>query len=370
MNKKFFSLVFILFLSHVSLSHSQEMYATYNEELATFTFYYDDNRNSREGSSYPVEYVLVEGNPFEELSWFVGGGFFRYKVKTVVFDSSFKDARPRKTSAWFSGFDELVSIVGIENLNTSEVTDMKAMFSGCWKLKNLDLSNFDTSKVTAMSSMFDSCTSLTSLDLTNFDTSNVEWMDHMFYKCTQLESLNISSFDTRNVWTMEEMFSYCFRLSSIDVTNFDVQNVTSMSRMFYFCGITSIDVSSFELNPLVDNYQMFGYTTKLKTIYSKKDWSDICGSGWLFSYCYELVGGAGFSYKENEIYARDSGIFARIDTPENPGYFTLKTEHIGINSIIRETGSTEDVFFDTQGRKHSKGARGIRMKDGRKYIIK
>ena len=38
-------------------------------------------------------------------------------------------------------------IIGIENLKTDNVTDMRFMFSGCMKFENLDLSSFKTDNV-------------------------------------------------------------------------------------------------------------------------------------------------------------------------------------------------------------------------------
>lgn len=46
------------------------------------------------------------------------------------------------------------------NWNTSGVTSMRSMFSGCKSLTSLDLSKFDTSRVTDMGYMFYGCNSL------------------------------------------------------------------------------------------------------------------------------------------------------------------------------------------------------------------
>ena len=50
-------------------------------------------------------------------------------VSTVVIESSFAVVRPTSTHLWFEGFTALSSIQGMENLNTSEVTTMRGMFS-------------------------------------------------------------------------------------------------------------------------------------------------------------------------------------------------------------------------------------------------
>ena len=72
----------------------------------------------------------------------------------------------------FCKLSNLVSIKGLNNLNTSQVTDMTKMFFGCTKIVSLDLSSFDTTKVTSFNTMFASDTSLTSVDLSSFTVAN------------------------------------------------------------------------------------------------------------------------------------------------------------------------------------------------------
>ena len=135
---------------------------------------------------------------------------------------------------YFEDFSAMKSI-DLSALDTSEVTDMSAMFSGCSSLTNLDLSNFDTSQVTYMSLMFTSCSSLTSLDVSKFDTSKVTDMGGMFSVCSSLTNLDVSKFDTSNVTAMTNMFGNCSRLTSLDVSNFDTSKVTAMYGMFCNC---------------------------------------------------------------------------------------------------------------------------------------
>ena len=49
-------------------------------------------------------------------------------ITTVVFDESFKDARPTTCCCWFQNCTSLTTINGIENLNTENVRDMDYMF--------------------------------------------------------------------------------------------------------------------------------------------------------------------------------------------------------------------------------------------------
>ena len=128
---------------------TREMYTVYTEADSTLTFYYDNQKGSREGEAYELNTRYNQPAWKQKLSG----------TKKVIFDESFADARPTSTYGWFEGGGNwlqwpLKEIEGIENLNTSSVTNMANMFSCCNNLTSLDLSNFDTSNVTDMGGMF------------------------------------------------------------------------------------------------------------------------------------------------------------------------------------------------------------------------
>ena len=96
--------------------------------------------------------------------------------------------------------------IDVSEFNTTNVTNMYQMFSGCSSLTNLDLSSFNTSNVTNMTNMFSYCSSLTSLDLSSFNTSKITNMSYLFDNCTKLKNLNISNFDFTNVTKYTNIF--------------------------------------------------------------------------------------------------------------------------------------------------------------------
>ena len=227
-----------------------------------------------QGTKGYVHWYEPESGPFGTLTFYGGdmpSGTSLYELNTgknnpgwlehmsyctkVVFDVSFKDVRPTSCYNWFNEFYQLTEIEGIENLNTSEVTDMESMFKGCSKLTSLDVSNFNTANVTTMYHMFAGCSGLTSLDVSNFNLANVTTMESMFQGCSSLKSLNLSNINTANVTKMSFMFSGCSGLTSLDVSNFNTDNVTKMGGMFQGCsGLNSIDLSNFN----TDNVERMG----------------------------------------------------------------------------------------------------------------
>ncbi|MBR5697008.1 MAG: BspA family leucine-rich repeat surface protein [Prevotella sp.] len=267
---------------------AQEAYAELSTSETTFTFYYDNQRTSRTGTTYD----LNTGSNVP--GWYTDDS--RANVTTVVFDSSFANARPTSTYYWFLSMENLTTITGMNYLNTSNVTDMSFMFYNCSALTSLDVSNFNTAKVTSMTCMFYDCSSLTSLDVSNFNTAKVTSMTGMFKGCSSLTSLDVSNFNTANVTHMEFMFFNCRGLTRLDLSNFNTAKVTEMTSMFQNC-------------------------SNLTTIYAGNGWSTdaVSISSNMFDFCLFIVGGQGTTYDANHIdktYARIDGGTAR------PGYFT------------------------------------------------
>jgi len=110
-------------------------------------------------------------------------------LKTVQFDPVFATVRPTSCYHWFPQCRNLNSFIGWENLNTSEVTSMGWMFSGCSNsaLTMLDLSTFDTRNVENMVCMFSGCSNLAGVIVgDNWDTSRVTKSDGMFNNNTKI----------------------------------------------------------------------------------------------------------------------------------------------------------------------------------------
>ena len=215
-----------------------------------------------------------------------------------------------------------VMTIDLSKADTSNVTDMSRMFRDCSSLSSLDLSSFNTSNVTDMSLMFAQCKSLSSLDLSSFDTSNVTNMEYMFSYCDELKSLELSNFNTTNVTDMEYMFSGCKALTSLDLSSFNTSNVTNMISMFDNClALTSLDLSNFDTSNVEAMYRMFGIDSELKIIIVSEKWNtdNVTSSTAMFEGTTKLVGGNGTVYDPSHTDVE----YARIDTPETPGYLTM-----------------------------------------------
>ena len=331
-----------------------------DDEKGTLTFYYDGEKKNRSGK------ILSYTNAVSTV---------KSSLETCVFDSSFASFMLTNLRNFFAGCKKLKTIVGIENLNTSEATNMEGMFSNCSSLKTLDVSQFNTEKVTDMQKMFSGCGALTILDVSALNTSNVTdmtemfadcysltnlkigqlstnnviSMEKMFYNCSSLKSLNLNGLNTSNVrdmsgmfkrcvslldldirqlntssvTNMKEMFSYCSSLTELNLNSFNTDKVTNMASMFENCtSLTSIDLTAFYALSVTNMDKMFAYDRALKTIYVYKDWTidNVKPNTNMFMGCNVLTGEYGTHY--NASHAGSD--YACLDEVGSPGYFTYK----------------------------------------------
>ena len=301
------SLLLMLMLLQPAMAQKQTriMYARLDRETQTLTLYYDTNfgkGNDQGISESPLWMQLDE----------------RMKIKSVVFDESFKDARPTTCVSWFLWFEALTTIEHLDYLNTSEVEYMNSMFTKCTSLETLDLSSFNTEKVTDMQTMFEGstnlrtinlpkgfigsnvtdlngmfrgCVSLTELDLSGSNAEKVKDMGWMFYGCVALSNLNLSGFKTGSVTDMRYLFSSCQSLESLDLSGFNTENVTSMVSMFSQCSsLRSLDLSSFNTSKVIDMNLMFYNCTNLESIdLSSFDTENLQRMAHMFYSCTKLA---------------------------------------------------------------------------------
>lgn len=167
------------------------------------------------------------GNNWTQL--FLLGG----KIKEVLGANSTNVTSMLET---FGGQQNMLTDVAL--FDTSNVTDMQAMFDYCTSLSSVP--PFNTSSVTLMNSMFVGCQSLSSIPL--YDTSNVTDMSKMCADCTSLSSIPL--FDTTNVTNMFAAFNRCVNVQSGALALYQQAstqvNVPSHNATFYNCGSNTV----------------------------------------------------------------------------------------------------------------------------------
>ena len=176
-------------------------------------------------------------------------------------------------------FYNCYSLTTVPQLDTSNATDTRGMFSRCTSLTTVP--QLDTSKVTNMFSMFEQCTSLTTIP--QLDTSKVTNMSMMFYNCTSL--ITIPQLDTSKVTDMSNMFNYCTSLTT--VPQLDTRKVTNMNNMFQSCkSLTTIQ--QLDMINVTSAKSMFYDCYKLITI-PQLDTSKVTRMNAMFQNCSSLT---------------------------------------------------------------------------------
>ncbi|WP_285011303.1 bacterial Ig-like domain-containing protein [Lactococcus garvieae] len=144
----------------------------------------------------------------------------------------------------FRGMPNLLSIENIQNLDTSNTTDMRVVFKESSSLKYLDLTSWSTSKVTTIYGIFDSASSLEGINVSNWDVSNCNQLAYSFRNLSHLKELDLSQWnpspktETLAISTggYISMFEGDSSLESLDLSGFSTSGMNS-----YYLGKTSFD---------------------------------------------------------------------------------------------------------------------------------
>lgn len=294
-------LLLMLMLFQPLTALARTMYGRLNTDTQTLTIYYDDNWQKGDFT------IPSNGAP----DWRYDSDYTKF-IKTVVFDPSFKDARPMNCSWWFSGFRGLTTITHLEYLNTSQVTNMQYMFQDCESLEALDLSTFNTENVTSMYAMFNSCKSLKSLNLSSFNTSKVTLMGFMFNDCESLTALDLSSFNTENISDYGHMFYRCKSLTTLDLSSFNSKEILNTICMFTGCfALKTIDLSSFDTSKTTEMASMFSGCSALETIYASSAFTtdNVTNDNFMFLNCTKLKNYAIYGSGKTHAHIGEGGFF-------------------------------------------------------------
>ena len=235
-NRHFIARVAMLLLLAVMTLHTMAIpFAVFSNDEETLYLtnrQYINNPFIPEGSNNGISILtFLDMTETGQAPWIDNGFIDPTVVTRVVIESSFVSFKPQNLSSWFRGFSGLTSIEGLENLNTSEATNMARMFEGCFSLKSLNLMNFNTAKVKNTNGMFCKCTHLAILDISSFNTSQVTLMNGMFSICDNLRAIYIGEgWDTSKVSNTESIFGLCESIVGQDGTTWVAGNAVDKSK--------------------------------------------------------------------------------------------------------------------------------------------
>ena len=124
--------------------------------------------------------------------------------------------------------------VDLRKIDTSKITDMSCLISFAQSSRTdfNGIENWDTSHVTDMSGMFYCCDRFNQ-DISSWDVSSVKDMSHMFWGCKQFNQY-IGSWDVGNVKEMQDMFQGCENFDQ-DLNDWCVREDCIVTGLFAGC---------------------------------------------------------------------------------------------------------------------------------------
>lgn len=300
-------------------------------------------------------------------------------ITKVVIDESMEDARPTTTMGWFRNLRRMTSIEGLDNLNTSEVTNMSYMFLNCTRMPDVHISGWDVDNVTTTKGMFSNCKTITNdsglfpyLSIKDMSymydgCSNLKWISldceqitnlcAMVRNCTSLTSFNINDFGP-NVADMSEMFSGCSSLKEIEFPKeFNSINVTDMHRMFFNCEqLENFEFGqNFFTNNVTDMSEMFSGCDSLRYLneaYKGFITENVTSMHNLFKDCSNLKSLDLSTWNTTKVEDM-SGMFSGCFRLESLKVFPFTTNATEMDSMFYSCGQLESIdgymnLWDTQ----------------------
>ena len=172
---------------------------------------------------------------------------------------------------------------GINNWNTSNVTNMQSMFVSCTSF-NQPIGGWDVSNVTNMIKMFQSASNFNQ-DIGGWNVSSVTDMNGMF-RNAQVFNQDLSSWNTSNVTDMKDMFHDGLAFNnggSSGIDNWNTSSVTNMEAMFRDATVFNQPIGSWDLSSCTSIKDMFYSARRFNQPLNSWDTSKVTDMSYTFN---------------------------------------------------------------------------------------
>ncbi|MCL2285718.1 MAG: BspA family leucine-rich repeat surface protein [Firmicutes bacterium] len=174
----------------------------------------------------------------------------------------------------FNGMPNLTEIENLHYLDTSLVTTMQHMFRHTPSLTRLDLSTFDTYNVQSFNGTFQNTGVTEILGLENWNMSNVTNVSQMFLQARNLQWINTTGWSFDNIATtgvaagFPQMFEQTDSLHTIiGIETWNVDNLVRTERMFRDAlSLQELDLSGWNVSNVTNMIHMFSGARSLRTV--------------------------------------------------------------------------------------------------------
>ena len=219
---------------------------------------------------------------------------------------------------------------------SKDATNTFAGFTNLKEIQGLKLINMINTSIA--DHFFDDCVSLTSID--GYEKWNVQNLvsTNCMFADTQIKFLQLGNWDMASITNLSNMFENT-QLGELDLSNWNVSDVVTFSSMFKNSSrLTSVIMRGWETSPTANYSEMFAGCSELRTISTSSTFVVGASNISMFGGCYRIVGGAGTTY------ISDSALYARVDLPDAPGYFTTDDNMGTFSARLYTSGSATSSY--------------------------
>ena len=195
-----FIIILIIFLNSPKNNDNQK-------SLGIITCIYDIKDISKD--------TMILSNNFEKNSNFE----IFINNKAVPYTKSYSFSQIGKNEVKFELYDD----IQIDN-----------MFKNISTLISVKMNSKNNLKILSMESTFENCEKLEVIEIKGFNTESIQSLKKTFYGCKELKSYLDGQLDTKNIKDMSFMFAES-GITSIDLSKYNLDNVVNISYMFYKC---------------------------------------------------------------------------------------------------------------------------------------
>ena len=272
----------ILKIDRIDFENDEE----YFKENLIITLKYKINENDDKIKIFDKDFIennknnfkiFCEGKEYELAEYF---NIKDYKNKDILEIKLLQiNNEISNISKMFKECSSLLSISGLEKIDTSKVTNMSSLFEGCQLLSSLpDISNWNTSNVTSFNSLFKECISLNYLpNISKWNTNNLTNISNMFFNCNSLICLpDISKFEVSKITDFGSLFSWCSSLYCLpDISKWKTSQAKYLDYMFSGCKSLYClpEISNWDTSNVIDMKYLFHNCLILHSLPDLSKWN-------------------------------------------------------------------------------------------------
>ena len=193
------------------------------------------------------DHITIWNQP-EVSHTYASEGVYTLKISGILFGWSFDNGGDR------------LKLLEIKQWGNLRLGNVGSYFYGCSNLNITTSDILDLTGTTTLYQAFKGCSTLDGVKgMNEWDTSSVTDMGYMFYNASAFNQ-PIGSWDVSSVKDMSYMFYYASAFNQ-NISDWDVSSVTDMYRMFFYASAFNQNIGNWDVSSVTDMSYMFNGVT-------------------------------------------------------------------------------------------------------------